>query len=39
MLKEDGQFTMFAPSNAAFEALSDEMMDKLLKGDACLTSE
>ena len=39
VLREKGQFTVFAPTNRAFEALNDGMMDKLLQGDTCLNSE
>ena len=39
ILREKGQVTVFAPTNRAFEALNDGMMDKLLQGDTCLTSK
>lgn len=39
MLREDGHYTLFAPTNSAFEKLPAELQDKLYRGDACLKSE
>lgn len=36
-LKADGQWTLFAPTNAAFKAMDKKFLDRLLSGDqACL---
>ncbi|KAL8606510.1 hypothetical protein ACOMHN_037741 [Nucella lapillus] len=37
-LQADGQFTLFAPTNVAFQRLDKGLLDKLLSGDSqCLT--
>ncbi|XP_064605989.1 LOW QUALITY PROTEIN: periostin-like [Liolophura sinensis] len=36
MLREYGHYTLFAPTNSAFDKLPMELQEKLYKGDACL---
>ena len=33
--KTDGQFTVFAPTDAAFQRIEKSLLDKLLRGDGC----
>lgn len=36
MLKKDGQYTLMAPSNSAFNRLNPDIRRKLLSGQQCI---
>lgn len=38
LLKDDGHYTIFAPTDVAFNKLDESTRQKLLKGDACALS-
>lgn len=38
-LREPGQLTLFAPTNAAFQTLSAPVVDALLQNNACVDGE
>lgn len=39
LLKNDGHYTIFAPTDAAFDKLDESTRQKLLNGDACALSK
>lgn len=39
IFKEDGHYTLFAPTDTAFNKLDESTKQKLLKGDACANSK
>lgn len=39
IFKDDGHYTLFAPTDAAFNKLDESTKQKLLKGDACAGSK
>lgn len=38
LFKPDGHYTLFAPTNEAFNKLDENLKQKILKGDACASS-
>ena len=37
--KTDGHYTLFAPTNAAFDKLAADTKEKILNGEACAASK
>ena len=37
LLRHEGQYTLFAPTNEAFEKLSPNLRENVLQGENCLT--